>query len=261
MTKTITTVNKYQSTIENTDNGSLVASVRFARPANATPYTAKDAVGVNLTVTGATNASPIVITCGTHGLADGDPVTIASVGGNTNANVSGFAKVTGYSGTTFGLYSDKALTTPVAGNADYTNGGTVARLFRLANVFRLNGGSGYVTKIRIGTDLVACVEQFKIHFYSSPVAAILDNAVFTVLYANVAARLGVVTMPAFTTEAAGSDSALALATLGGIVGNELPLAVNNTDGTKDLYFRIEDLTAGTPASGQNYYVEVTVMEG
>jgi hypothetical protein len=84
-----------------------------------------------LAVSGATNASPIVITCAAHGLSasnDGTPanaVSITGVGGNTNANVSGYAKVTGYSTTTFGLYLDQALTIPVAGNAGYTSGGAV----------------------------------------------------------------------------------------------------------------------------------------
>lgn len=77
-------------------------------------------------VSGATNASPIVITTSTaHSQYDGAPVTVASVGGNTAANGSYFAKVTGYSSTTFALYSDYGLTTPVVGNAVYTSGGTV----------------------------------------------------------------------------------------------------------------------------------------
>jgi hypothetical protein len=84
-----------------------------------------------LAVSGATNASTIVITCAAHGLTsanDGTPanaVSIAGVVGNTNANCSGYAKITGYSTTTFGLFLDQALTIPVAGNAGYTSGGAV----------------------------------------------------------------------------------------------------------------------------------------
>lgn len=77
------------------------------------------------TISGATNASPIVITtAAAHNLQDGDAITIASVGGNTAANGSFFAKLTGYSTTTAGLYYDKALTQPVAGSGAYTSGGT-----------------------------------------------------------------------------------------------------------------------------------------
>jgi len=79
-----------------------------------------------LVVSDATNATPTVITTTTaHGLEDGDPVWPNNVGGNTAANVLGYAKVTGYSTTTFGLYSDEDLTSGVAGNSAYTSGGIV----------------------------------------------------------------------------------------------------------------------------------------
>ncbi len=66
------------------------------------------------TITGATNANPIVITSANHGLTTGTRVTIASVGGNTNANTT--AVVTRLSASTFSI--------PVAGNGNYTSGGT-----------------------------------------------------------------------------------------------------------------------------------------
>jgi hypothetical protein len=79
-----------------------------------------------LTINDATNATPIVITTTTdHGLSDGDQVRCVNVGGNTNANTLAYAKVTGYSTTTFALYSDEDLTTAIAGNAAYTSGGSV----------------------------------------------------------------------------------------------------------------------------------------
>lgn len=80
-----------------------------------------------LAVSGATNATPIVLTTTTaHGLEDGMAVRPFNVGGNTAANVLGYAMVTGYSTTTFALYSDSDLTLPVAGNGAYTSGGHVA---------------------------------------------------------------------------------------------------------------------------------------
>lgn len=67
-------------------------------------------------VTGATNASPIVITTSAaHGLADGQDVTIASVGGNTAAN--GTFTVDVLTSTTFALLQS-------TGNGTYTSGGT-----------------------------------------------------------------------------------------------------------------------------------------
>lgn len=68
------------------------------------------------TVTGATNTSPITITTSAaHGYATGNIVTIASVGGNTNANGTWF--ITVMSSTTFNLNGS-------TGNGAYTSGGT-----------------------------------------------------------------------------------------------------------------------------------------
>jgi hypothetical protein len=72
-----------------------------------------------ITVTGATNASPIVITSNGHRLATGDRVAIASVGGNTAAN--GTWEVTKVNANTFSLNGS-------TGNGSYTSGGTVTLL-------------------------------------------------------------------------------------------------------------------------------------
>lgn len=66
-------------------------------------------------VTGATNASPIVITSSAHGLNTGTRVTVASVGGNTAAN--GDFDITNASSSTFSLDGS-------TGNGAYTSGGT-----------------------------------------------------------------------------------------------------------------------------------------
>lgn len=81
--------------------------------------TAGSVVGADATpvaITGATNASPIVITAASHGLQTGDVVTIASVGGNTAAN--GTFKVTRLTSGTFSLDDS-------TGNGAYTSGGTI----------------------------------------------------------------------------------------------------------------------------------------
>lgn len=67
-------------------------------------------------VTGATNATPIVITSNSHGLSNGDCVGVASVGGNTAAN--GYIwKVANKATNTFELEGS-------SGNGAYTSGGT-----------------------------------------------------------------------------------------------------------------------------------------
>lgn len=67
-------------------------------------------------VTGATNASPIVITATAHGLSTYDAVTISSVGGNTAAN--GVWLVNVLTSSTFELINS-------SGNGSYTSGGSI----------------------------------------------------------------------------------------------------------------------------------------
>ena len=86
-------------------------------------------------VSGATAADPVVITSATHGLVDSDLVVISDVVGMTELNGNSYyAKVTGYSTTTFALYSDSSLSTTVDGSGytAYTSGGVLSqpKLFR-----------------------------------------------------------------------------------------------------------------------------------
>lgn len=68
------------------------------------------------TITGATNATPIVITTSSaHGFADGDTVVVSGVGGNTAAN--GTWAITKLTSTTFSLDTS-------VGSGAYTSGGT-----------------------------------------------------------------------------------------------------------------------------------------
>lgn len=84
-------------------------------------------------ITGATNASPIVITSAAHGLQTGARVTVASVGGNTAAN--GTFQVTRVSADTFSLDGS-------TGNSAYTSGGTwhVTGLYGLSLSVTANNG-------------------------------------------------------------------------------------------------------------------------
>ncbi|MCA9138826.1 MAG: proprotein convertase P-domain-containing protein, partial [Planctomycetales bacterium] len=89
-------------------------------------------------IAGATNESPISITTssqsGTSELSNGQMVKITGVLGNTNANGTFYVKVT--SPTTFALYTNALLTTPQAGNASYTSGGTWQSIVRIPEAMR-----------------------------------------------------------------------------------------------------------------------------
>lgn len=76
-------------------------------------------------ITGATNATPIAITCTGHGLSTGDLVAIVQVGGNTAAN--GKFAVTVSDANTFTL-QDIATGANIAGSGAYTSGGLMVPL-------------------------------------------------------------------------------------------------------------------------------------
>ena len=71
-------------------------------------------------ITGATNATPIVVTATAHGFSNGDFVVVINVGGNLAAN--GLWKVANVAANTFEL-TDPITGTNVAGSAAYTSGG------------------------------------------------------------------------------------------------------------------------------------------
>jgi hypothetical protein len=89
-------------------------------PGQFTPSTQKRffrlrSANVPVAVTGATNASPIVVTSTGHSLNTGDAISISGVAGNTAAN--GTFTVTKVDANTFSLNGS-------TGNAAYTSGGT-----------------------------------------------------------------------------------------------------------------------------------------
>jgi hypothetical protein len=75
-------------------------------------------------ITGATNASPTVLTSAGHGLSNGDGIYIANVGGNTNCNGGPFV-VNNVAANTFQIASISGTTlTLINGNGAYTSGGS-----------------------------------------------------------------------------------------------------------------------------------------
>ncbi|HEY2589541.1 MAG TPA: hypothetical protein VGI81_27590, partial [Tepidisphaeraceae bacterium] len=76
-------------------------------------------------ITKATAASPSVLTtASTVGMTSGDAVTISGVGGITFSPAQSTYYIKVVNSTTFSLYADPGLTTPVAGSGTYTSGGT-----------------------------------------------------------------------------------------------------------------------------------------
>lgn len=98
----------------NADIDYLVDTINIALLDLNTPDT-----GIKV-VTGASNATPIVITATSHGFANGDIVVIGAVGGNLSGN--GLFRIANQATNTFEL-TDPITGTNVTGSGSYTSGG------------------------------------------------------------------------------------------------------------------------------------------
>lgn len=220
-----------------------ITSVSLARPANTTAYAAGDSVApVSLTITAATNASPIVITSTAHGLSTGDPVTVASVGGNTAAN--GDWVVTRVDANSFSLDGS-------TGNDDYTSGGTATRLLKLADIVPSSRPQGKIVKTRLFCNLATVTNgTFRVYFFTEQVAQIADNSAWTLLYASRSKMVGYTGALTLVTEGSGSD--------GGVAQDFTEIPFVCAAGANDLYAVIVAEGAYTPSSGETFYLEITV---
>lgn len=80
-----------------------------------------------LSITNATNATPIVITVNTYNnLRTGEQLQISQVVGNTAAN--GVFYILQLNTLTFQLFTDKNMTVPAVGNGAYVSGGIMSRI-------------------------------------------------------------------------------------------------------------------------------------
>ena len=94
----------------------LAALLCFVRD-GVTPCPLNNVIGPTGTITGATNATPIVVTSTAHGRSVGDSVVVSGVLGNTGAN--GTWTISAVTANTFTLSGS-------AGSGAYTSGGTWA---------------------------------------------------------------------------------------------------------------------------------------
>ena len=101
---------------------SLPAAVTVVQAARS--YSAAGNVGC--TVSGATVATPSVITCAAaHNAVSGDQVQITGIVGTTTDNTLAYVNV--LSSTTVALYSDVNLSIPITGTGAYSSGGVMSQ--------------------------------------------------------------------------------------------------------------------------------------
>ena len=118
------------------------------------------------------------------------------------------------------------------------------------NIARVVAGTGYIVKARIMTDQSTNVARYRLHLYNVAPTAINDNAAWTLLWANRAARVGYIDFDGCQTEGTGSDCANA-------VNTTVRLHFAAAAGVRTLYGLLETLDAFTPAANQNFYVELS----
>jgi len=89
-------------------------------------------IDLTLTITGATQANPVVITSASHGMSNSDTINIASVGGMTDLNGNSYTvanktnntfELSGINGTGYGAYTSGGVITP---DDTYTSGGAIS---------------------------------------------------------------------------------------------------------------------------------------
>lgn len=118
------------------------------------------------------------------------------------------------------------------------------------NAARINAGSGYITKARIITNQAANAANYRLWLYNVAPTAIADNAVNTLLFADAAKLIGHIDFNLPVSSGSGSDAAAVLS------GN-VRIAFAAAAGTRNIFAVLETLTVFTPASGQQYYVELS----
>lgn len=143
-------------------------------------------------------------------------------------------------------------TTAYAAKDAVSNSTSAPTILTLTDAARVAGEGGYITKVALRTNQSTNVARFKVHFFhTAGAAAINDNAAHTILWANRALRIGGVELPALSTEGAGSDMAT-----GHDITLRLPFLC--AAGSRDIFALLETLDAFTPASAQQFRLEIVV---
>ncbi len=132
-------------------------------------------------------------------------------------------------------------------------GAAVTANISFADAARVNAGSGYVAKARLMTDQSTNVARYRLHLYHTAPTAIADNAPMTLLWVNADKRVGYIDFAACKTEGTGSSAA------GSINFTDHPAFVCAAL-SRNLFGILETLDAFTPATGQNYHVELTLEQ-
>ena len=159
---------------------------------------------------------------------------------------SHFGEIGGNGLTVSALFTRPANTTAYAAKDAVNDSTSAPTILTFTDILRKKGGSGYITKARLTTDQSTCVARFRLWlFYTAAPTIAVDNAAFTLMWADRSIRLGYIDFAACSTEGSGSDCAQAL-------NSDVRLLVSQPNQDANLYGLLETLDAFTPGSGQNF---------
>jgi len=176
---------------------------------------------------GFSGATPMPFTLGTTGNLQ------TTAGGITNIVRAAFNRPTD--------------TTPYAAGDAVSNSTSAPTILTLADVARVNGGTGIITDLRLSTNNPATTNaSFKVILFNDVIAAVNDNAAYPQLWANDAKRIASFDL---TLQTGGAGSDAASATL-----EQIGRTFKCAPATRNLYAVIVANAAYTPASGQTFAV-------
>ncbi len=146
-------------------------------------------------------------------------------------------------------FTRPADTTAYAANDAIADSTSAPTLLSFANCANGVGGQGYIVKTRLLTNQKTCTARFRLSFYHTAPSPVNDNAPKPMLYANKDKLIGSIDLDPCNTEDTTSDAAYALST------TLLPYVCAAADTT--IYCILTTLDAFTPASAQQFFLEIT----
>jgi len=178
------------------------------------------------------------------------PITSASSSTTISASENFLGKIGGFSLVSSATITRPADTTAYLALDAVSNSTSAPTVLTFANIARVVGGSGILTKFRLMTDQKTCTARFRLHLFHTAPTAINDNAGYGLLFTNAGNRLGQIDFPAMTTENATNSTAANTSNITDRMPFVLPTGTS-------LFGILETLDAFIPASAQNFYLELT----
>jgi hypothetical protein len=202
---------------------------------------------------GGTPPAKVVQVGGVDGSGNLQPLAVGVTGALAStlaASEAHIGEVGGNTAVVQAEFTRPADTTAYTAKDAVANSTSAPMVLTFANLARVTGGSGYITKARLMTNQSTNATRFRLHLYHTAPTAINDNAAWTLLWANRANRVGFIDFDSLQTEGSGSDAANAL-------NSTVRLAFKCAVGSRALYGLLETLGAFTPASGQVFFLELS----